>query len=248
MPLIRIMSRYYRYSKTSLFKSLLTPNTPLSIKNSHTCSKRTLKYVHKQISCLNIATNTWFALRLHPDYQWSLSNVYTLYKRTLSVPKHILNWLCRVCSTNSTCFFFVLPPVVSFKTAINLTIFIIQQSHYQILFLHTINMWSNDSEVLHTLRWTSVGYINCDFNVVAYITDPAFKWTRKARLWKRKFKWEFVCSTWKYWDCAFYVLLAPNDLAFIDEILVVFHCSTITRHQHFPFYVGFTTQKSTNHY
>jgi hypothetical protein len=53
-------------------------------------------------------------------------------------------------------------------------------STHQVLFIHAVNVGSNDREVLHALRRRSVGNVEGDFNVVSDGTQLGLEGTGKG--------------------------------------------------------------------
>lgn len=53
---------------------------------------------------------------------------------------------------------------------------------HQVLFVHAVYVWANDGEVLHPLRWGSVGYVHCDLDVVADGARPGLEAAWKGAL------------------------------------------------------------------
>lgn len=109
-------------------------------------------------------------------------------------------------------------------------------------------MRSDHREVFHALRRTSVRYVHGDFDVVADVTRSALEGAGQTRFGKREGEGEPVDAPREYGDRGVDVLLPPNDLALVHEILVVFHGPPVPRHQHLPFHVGLASQKSADHY
>lgn len=70
---------------------------------------------------------------------------------------------------------------------------------YQVLFVHTIYMWSDYSEVLHSLRRRGIRYVDRYFDVVPNKPRLAFEGAGQLTFWKFEFEWELVETSWKNW-------------------------------------------------
>ena len=66
---------------------------------------------------------------------------------------------------------------------------------YQILFIHTIDVWADDREVLDSLRWWSIGNIDGHFDIVADSAWFGLKWAGQRGFWKLELERERMLAT-----------------------------------------------------